>query len=285
MGSYIGIDIGGTKISGIQLKDNVLQKKTKQDTGSDRPLKQILASLFEVIDALMEDEVQAIGIGVPGILDVEKGIIISINNIPEFNGFHLKSAVEKAYSIPAFINNDANCFALSEAYFGAGKGYSNVIGITLGTGVGGGIVIDKQLYSGNLGAAGEFGCLPYKNVFFEEYGGNNFFEKNYGQSGKELYLKAEQGDQEAKEAFLHYGEHIATLLQTIIFFIAPEAIIIGGSISKAFRYFEPSINKMLDNFPIPVIAKHVKILAAELSDSGVLGAAALSMSLLRRGDD
>lgn len=279
--SYIGIDIGGTKISGICLKDDVIQKRAKLDTGADRPVDQILATLFEVIDELITDEVEAIGIGVPGILDVEKGEIISINNIREFNGFNLKNPVEKKYNLPTFINNDANCFALSEAYFGAGKDYKNIIGITLGTGVGGGLVINNKVYSGNLGAAGEFGCIPYLDGLFEDYGGSKFFTKNYGITGKELFEKAESGDSEAQQNFRVYGKHIAALITKLMLFIAPEAIIIGGSISGAFKYFEPSIKEMLDNFMIPIIAQHVKILPAELSDSGLLGAAALSMSEMR----
>ncbi|MCF8224247.1 MAG: ROK family protein [Bacteroidales bacterium] len=276
--SYIGIDIGGTKISGIRLEGEKIVDRAKADTGASRPVQEIMGTLFDVIRGVLIDDVKAIGIGVPGILDVEEGKIININNIPEFNGVNLKKPIEKAFGIPAFINNDANCFALSEAYFGAGKPYSNIIGITLGTGVGGGIVINRQIYSGNLGAAGEFGCVPYRDGLFEEYGGSKFFEKFYDATGKELYDRAEKNDRVAKEAFLEYGQHIASIITYMMLTIAPEAIIIGGSITNAYKYFEPSIREMLDNFSIPVIAKHVKILPATLSDSGVLGAAALGMS-------
>lgn len=276
--SYIGIDIGGTKISGINLKDETIVMRAVQDTKAERSASEILKTLMEVVSQVMTDEVKAIGIGVPGILDVKEGKIISINNIQAFNGFNLKKPIEKQFGLPVFINNDANCFALSEAYFGAGKRYSNIVGVTLGTGVGGGIVINRQVYSGNLGAAGEFGCMPYKGGFFENYGGNMFFQKHYNLSGKQLFDMAEKGDKTAKKAFLEYGDHLTELLTKIIYFLAPEAIIIGGSIAKGYRYFEPSIREMLDNFAIPIIAKHVTILPAESSDSGVMGAAALSMS-------
>jgi len=209
---------------------------------------------------------------------VKRGEIISINNIREFNGFNLKNPIQEKYGIPAFINNDANCFALSEAYFGAGKNYNNIIGITLGTGVGGGIVIDRKVYSGNLGAAGEFGCVPYSTGLFEDFGGSKFFEKNYGLSAKQLFEKAEAGDAKAIEVFLEYGTHIAAVITQIMLFMAPQAIIIGGSISNAFKYFEPSIQKSLKEFFIPVISENLVVLKAELSDSGILGAAALSMS-------
>jgi glucokinase len=282
MKSYIGIDIGGTKISGIRLKDNEIQKRAELDTGADRPVKKIMGTLFEVIDELMSEELDAIGIGVPGILDVKKGEIISINNIKEFNGFNIKEPVSKKYGIPTFINNDANCFALSEAYFGAGKKYNNIIGITLGTGVGGGIVIDRKVYSGNLGAAGEFGCVPYSTGLFEDFGGSKFFEKNYGLTAKQLFEKAEAGDSKAKDVFHEYGVHITALITQLMLFMAPEAIIIGGSISNAFKYFEPPIKEMLNSFFIPVIAENVVVLKAELSDSGILGAAALGISEMKK---
>ncbi|MFC2090478.1 ROK family protein [Bacteroidota bacterium] len=282
MESYIGIDIGGTKISGIRIQGDSIQHREMQDTGASRPLEQIIATLYDVIDKLMIRDVVAIGVGVPGILNVKKGEIIAINNIPAFNGCKLKEFLTKKYSLPVYINNDANCFALSEAYFGAGKGFRNILGVTLGTGVGGGIVIDRKVYSGNLGAAGEFGCIPYKGDFFELYGGSKFFEKYYNATGEEIYERAEQGEQEAKDIFMDYGTHIAILLKMLLVSFAPEAIIIGGSISHSFVYFEPSIKEMLDSFPIPVIAKNVKILQAQLKDSGELGAAALSMSEMEK---
>lgn len=278
MESYIGIDIGGTKISAINMKSHETVKSAQQDTGAGRPLQDILESLFSTIREVWTDDVSAIGIGVPGILDVDAGRIISINNIKSFNGLELKSAVEEKFNVPVYVNNDANCFALSEAYFGAGVGYKNIIGITLGTGVGGGVVIDSKVYSGNLGAAGEFGCMPYLDSTYEEYCGSRFFEKNYNKSGKELYDLAVKGDPEALKAFDEHGYHLGQLITQIMFFIAPRAIIIGGSISGAYKFFEPALRRMLKEFSIPIIAEHVLILPSELKDSGVLGAAALAIS-------
>ncbi len=276
--SFIGIDIGGTKISGIRVLEDRVEQREKLDTGADRPLEEILTTLYEVVDKLINEGVTAIGIGVPGILDVQKGKIITIHNIPAFNDCKLKKALEDKYRIPAFINNDANCFALSEAYFGAGKSFRYIVGITLGTGVGGGIVLDRKIYSGNLGAAGEFGCIPYKDGFFEDYGGSKFFEKYHGYSGEDTYKTALQGDKHSIEIFHEYGRHLAWLIKTLLVSFSPEAIIIGGSISHAYKFFEPPVSEMLSSFAIPVIAKKVKIMKAELKESGELGAAALCMS-------
>ncbi len=278
MESFIGVDIGGTKITAINMKNHETQKHAKNDTGAERPLQEIMESLFATIKEVWTDNVKAIGIGVPGILDVDQGIIISINNIKSFTGLELKSEVEKKFGVPVYVNNDANCFALSEAFFGAGVGYKNIVGITLGTGLGGGVVINSKVYSGNLGAAGEFGCIPYLDSTFEEYCGSRFFVNNYQKTGEELYDLAESGDTDALKAFDTFGHHLGKLITHVMFFIAPQAVIIGGSISSAFKYFKPALDKMLDEFSIPVIAEHVKIYPAELKDSGVLGAAALAIS-------
>lgn len=278
MESFVGIDIGGTKITAINMKNHETQKHTKNDTGAGRPLKDIMESLFNTIKEVWTDDVKAIGIGVPGILDVDQGKIISINNIRSFNGLELKTEVEKKFGVPVYVNNDANCFALSEAFFGAGVGYKNIVGITMGTGLGGGVVINSKVYSGNLGAAGEFGCIPYLDSTFEEYCGSRFFISHYQKTGKELFDLAESGDEEALKAFDTLGHHLGILITHVMFFIAPQAVIIGGSISTAFKYFKPALDKMLDEFSIPVIAEHVKIYPAELKDSGVLGAAALAIS-------
>lgn len=278
MESYIGIDIGGTKISAINLKNNETVKRFQQETGATRSKSEILETLYATIQEVWSDDVKAIGIGVPGILSVEEGKVISINNIKSFNGLELKSTVEARFKVPTFVNNDANCFALSEAFFGAGTSYKNVIGITLGTGVGGGVVLDNKVYSGNLGAAGEFGCMPYLDSTYEDYCGSMFFIDHYKKTGKELFELAEKGDAEAIKAFEAFGNHLGHLITQIMYFIAPQAIVIGGSISGAYKYFYPSIQEMLDNFSIPIIAEHVKIFPAELKDSGVLGAAALAIS-------
>lgn len=282
MESFIGIDIGGTKISGILLEDEKIINQGLTDTGAHRRMNEILDSLFELISKLMTPDVKAIGIGVPGILDKNQGKILEINNIPDFEGLILSKILEKKFHIPVFIENDANCFAYGESIFGAGKNYTNLIGITLGTGVGGGIIINRKIYSGHLGAAGEFGCLPYADGHFEEYGGNQFFIKYFGKSGKELFNLAEKGNVEAKKAFLEYGKHLANILSSLIYSFSPEAIIIGGSIPRAYKYFELPIRQMLANFSINVIAESVEIHVSSLVKAGELGAAAMAINKVQK---
>lgn len=118
---YIGVDIGGTSIVAARFSASEQLDRTEVPTGADRPAVEIMESLYEAIDNVMTDEVVGIGIGMPGFMNSETGEILQINNIPSFNGFRIKPAVEKRFNLPAFQSNDANCFALGETYYGAGK--------------------------------------------------------------------------------------------------------------------------------------------------------------------
>jgi len=165
---YIGIDIGGTTIVAARFSESEMLDRTEVPTGADRPAEEIMESLFEAIDKVMTDEVVGIGIGMPGFMDSLTGEILQINNIPSFNGFSVKQAVENRFNLPTFQNNDANCFALGEAWFGAGKGYNNLVGVTLGTGLGGGIILDRKIHTGLMGGAGELGCVPFRGGIVED---------------------------------------------------------------------------------------------------------------------
>ncbi len=279
--SFIGIDIGGTKISAVRVQNYKIISRSKIDTGASRSANEIVLSIAQTIQEIMSDDVKAIGIGVPGILDVVNGKIIGINNIPAFKNFNLKEALEEIFPIPIFINNDANCFVLSEAYFGSGKNYTNIAGISLGTGTGGGVVINRKIHSGKLGAAAEFGQIPYLNGIFEKYCSSEFFEREYNFSGLEAFNLAEKGDEKALEAFKRFSEHLGQLITVITYFMAPDAIILGGSISKSFKYIKPGLDKMIQDFRFPVIGENINILKAESKDTGELGAVALAISMLQ----
>lgn len=275
MDKVIGIDIGGTTINGVRVRNQRQVGQADRKTRADRPLGEILDTLKSLITELMEPETSGIGIGIPGILDLAEGRVVSINNIPSFEGLAIKSILEEEFGLPVKINNDANCFALGEAIFGAGKPFRNLVGITLGTGVGGGLIIDGKIYSGNHAAAGEFGLLNYRGDQFEAYGGSSYFEREYYKPAHWFYEQAQKGDRDAKQVFLNYGEHLFEGLKSAIYILAPEAIILGGSISKAFEFFSPALEQKLASFPYPALTENMQILPAELEHAGALGAAAL----------
>ncbi len=278
---YVGVDIGGTSIKAGVLVNNKLMKTFQAKTQANLSQEEILNILYKTIDKVWLENVTAIGIGVPGYLDVEKGEVLLINNIPSFKGLTLKKVVSERYNVPVLVNNDANCFALGETYFGAGKEFSNVVGITLGTGLGGGVIVNRKLQSGLYGGAGELGCLPYKDSNFEDYCSSKLFANKYQSTGFELFEKAQAGDQSAKEAFAELGKHLGELITSIIYMLAPDAIIIGGSIAKSFKLFAPGIQNKLDVFPVELIRNRIEVRQAELDNGGIFGAAALCLSELK----
>lgn len=272
--SILGIDIGGTSIKSGIVRDGKLlhineTKTSPENTGS------MLESIFTVIDNALKFKINGIGIGIPGFMNEKTGVIEMINNIPALRGFNLSEKIKGKFNIRVKINNDANCFALGEYHFGNYNTMDNVIGITLGTGVGGGIIMNKKLYSGLCGGAGEFGCIPYQGEIFEYFCSNNFFKIFYNQNAHDLYNKARLGNEIALSGFYNFGLHLGNLINHILYFLAPEAIIIGGKISKAFNFFYPGVVSSLNNYPVDFIRKELKISQAIVEEPGIVGAASL----------
>ncbi|MDA3893926.1 MAG: ROK family protein [Salinivirgaceae bacterium] len=278
--TYVGVDIGGTSIVAGLMVDRKIEKTCNIPTMGIQPLDIILKQLFNAIDEVINKDVAGIGVGCPGFIDADAGKIVNINNIPAFKGINLKKLISDKYNLPVFINNDANCFVLGETYFGAAKAYKHVLGITLGTGLGGGVVINKKVYAGLHGAAGEIGCIPFRNGIIEDFCSSKFFSDNYSATGYELYNRAETGDPDALTAFAEMGRNLGWLLNNVMYVLAPEIIVIGGSIAGAFKYIEPGIKAELSKFLFEDIRNNIVIKPAEIENAGLMGAAALCMSEL-----
>ncbi len=273
----LGIDIGGTKIKLGKVKGREVLKSHIIDVDPSDSVEVSLEKLYEAIDTIITDSIEAIGIGVPAVVDPESGVVYDVQNIPSWKEVPLKDLIQDRYQIPAHINNDANCFALGEKYFGKAMDHANCVVLSLGTGLGMGIIINNKLYNGVLCGAGEVGMLPYKDKILEHYAGSFFFDGNYGQSAKELYRKALMNDSTALMAFGEYGVHLGEAIKAILYMFAPEAIILGGSISRAYTFFENSLQSTLDTFAYQKQLEHFKIETSDLVDSPELGAAALCL--------
>ena len=275
--TVLGVDVGGTKIkAGRVLGMNVVQSSLSKVNRNDSE-EASLSKLFETIDEVMTDAVEAIGIGVPAIVDPDSGVVYDVQNIPSWKKVPLKELVQKQFNVPVHLNNDANCFALGEKHFGKAKQFSNCVALSLGTGLGMGILIDDKLYNGVLCGAGEVGMLPYKNGILEQYAGSFFFEEEYGESAKVLYQKALDNNDTALSAFREYGVHLGEAIRAILYLFAPEAIILGGSISNAYPFFKASLEEALDSFAYQKQLENFKIEISDLVDSPILGAAALGL--------
>ncbi|MDR2911866.1 MAG: ROK family protein [Alistipes sp.] len=272
----LGIDLGGTNIRIGQIDGAELVKKTSHPSPSKMALGESLEYLKTHIGAMMTPDVEGIGIGVPSVVDVVRGIVYNATNIPAWEEVHLKDVLEAEFGVPVRVNNDANTFALGEAEYGVGHGLRDVVGVTLGTGVGAGIVIGGTLYSGRNTGAGEIGSLPYLDATLEDYCGSNFFSRLHGTTGSEAAAAAAKGDAKAQAIWDEFGGHMGMLMQIILFTYDPEAVIFGGGISRAWPLFERATLAKMGEFPYPETVRNIRIEISRNPDIQILGAAALA---------
>jgi len=271
----IGVDIGGSNLKAGRVMNGIIEKKSVMPVDRNATSNQVLQDLFYCIDELITPKTRRIGIGVPAVVDPLEGIVYNVQNIPSWEIVPLKDILMKRYNLPVFINNDANCFALGEKIYGKGREYKNFVGLSLGTGIGMGIIINNELYNGVLCGAGEIGMISYKDSNIENYASSFFFTQKFGMTAKELFSLVEQGNLKAINVFNEYGEHLGEAIKSILYLFAPEAIIIGGSISKAFAHFKKSLETSLESFAYQKQIENLKIEISDKTGSPILGAAAL----------
>ncbi len=270
----IGVDLGGTKIMAALIEEEKILRQYSCPTPFDQEKLVVVDAIAGAISHVFDEDVAGIGIGVPGLVDLKNNLVFNVVNIPLWGVVPLKQLIEERFHKPVFVNNDANCFALGEKYFGKAKNYQNFIGITLGTGFGAGIIINNHLYSGNYCGAGEFGMIYYKDKNVEAYSSGQFF-KELDLSGAGLAKKATEGDAKALELFERFGVHVGRAIANILYALAPEAIILGGSVSRSFCFFESGMRSVLEKeFEYQKIYESLKIEVTEL-DNGALGASSL----------
>ena len=271
----IAIDLGGTNVRvATVLPGGQVERIISEPCRSKGSEEEVLEHIFSLIDELMTPEVDGIGIGVPSVVDTDKGIVYNVVGIPSWKEVHLKDRLEERYHIPASVDNDCNCFALGVTSFGRGQGYREAFCVTLGTGVGGSLVIDGQLYRGRNAGAGEIGSIPYLDRDYEYYCSSRFFVGK-GTSGKEAAVAAANGDPEALKIMDEFGVHVGKLVQMIMFAYDPAVIILGGSISKAYPLFCDAMWKEIKIFPYPKSVGNLEIFQSEQVHAAFLGAANL----------
>lgn len=277
MENIIGVDLGGTTIVGGRIEGESIVEQLALDTNAELGGEVTLDVLKRIIRDLSDKDTKAIGVGVPSVVDRDEGVVYNVQNIKNWDEVHLKDLLEAEFDIPVFVDNDANCFALGEKIFGKGKEFDNFVGLTLGTGVGGGIIQNNHLlYDSNCGS-GEFGEVPYLDSILEEYCGSRFFPRTAGFSAYEISLKARAGDADAIEIYNEYGKHMSMLVKIVLLIIDPQAIIFGGSIAKSYDLFKEPMYQNLRDFPYPKSVEKIKIITSDLENIGILGAGALCL--------
>ena len=271
----LGIDIGGTNIRGGLVDQNNLSSIVSCRVNAMGSVEDVLQQLFSLTDELITITITAIGIGIPGLVDTERGIVFDVVNIPSWKEVPLQKRMEDRYKIPVFINNDANCFALGEFYFGKGVGYNSMVGLTVGTGLGSGLILNKKLYVGKNCGAGEFGMIDYLDKYVEYYASGQYFTNVYQTDGEVVFKSAGEGNPNALRMYEEMGGHLGNAIKIILYSLDVELIILGGSVRSASPYFSKAMWQQIKTLAFQKSANSLRIEISELENSGILGAASL----------
>jgi len=271
----IGVDCGATFIKAGLVDKNQVSRTIKIKTNAQKGKNSSLQAILSAIEKLFNPIVKGIGIGFPAPIDVKEGLIREVNNMPGWKNVFLKKIVEEKFKIPCLIENDANCFTLAEFKYGSGKNKKNIVGITLGTGVGMGIIINKKLYSGTTGAAGEISRILYNNQWIENLANTIFFNKVAKMNPFEMHEKLKHNNKVAQKIITLYGKNIGIIMAVITDIIDPEIIIIGGGLSHLFPHFKKSMFLELKKHCYKETYKNLKIVQSKLKDAAIVGAASL----------
>lgn len=304
---YLGIDVGATftKIALVNGECHLIAKTKISSAGFAvkvvfvRKIKEALESVLKSRHLILNN-VKGIGIGLPGQVDFEKGIIINLTNIKGWSHFHLVEYLKDFFNIPVFIENDANCMALAEARIGAAKGASFALCLTLGTGVGGGLIINNEIYRSPYFFGGEIGHMPVtlkgKTCVcggagcLEQYVGNRAIALKAQKVFKrkialeDLSAMAKNGHQKAKAVWEDVGCMLGMAIAGVVNIFNPQVIVIGGGVASAGKVLFSPIEKTVKKHAMKLLKKKVKIRAAKLgNDAGVLGAALLAKEKTESG--
>lgn len=286
----IGVDVGGTKIQAgaINQEGKIICEPITIDTGGNDECETIFARItgsveYEIRTAgLHSEEIIGIGMGVTGPLDTEMGTILDCPQLPTMNSFPLRDRIRDHFNLPVTMDNDANALLLGKSVWGAGNGYRTSLGFTLGTGLGCAIVIDRRLFTGTNGMAGEIWPAPFKEETIEDVvsgrGVTGIYQKltNRINSAKEISILAQNGDSDAIETWNVFGNALGFAVAWGINMIDPGIVILGGSIANSMELFYGSMEKVVRKYVCPVPANKTKIVKATLGDiAGFIGAAAL----------
>jgi glucokinase len=305
---YIGIDIGGTNIKGV-LTDKNGKILSFKKISTEKKVHEIEDGICNIVDnfkyysANLSGKIKAIGIGAAGAIDKEKGIIITSANISAWRKYPLVKIIETKTGIKTFLENDATAAVIGELWQGNGKKFANWIMLTLGTGIGGGAVINGNLYTGRSGSGmeaghttidykgrqcpcGNKGCLErYASATAMVETAKSGLKKFPGSSvnkriekekltSKLIYEEALRGDNFAKEIFTEISEYLGIGISNLVSIFNPEAVILGGGLSSAHKFILPVIKKTVEKRVQPGLKENIKYLIIKDQDkTPALGAA------------
>jgi glucokinase len=300
--SVIALDLGGTnlRIAAVTQQGEVLhltREKTRADSGPDNLIKRMVAGIRRLEETLDGEgrEVRGISIGAPGVIARERGVVMSSPNLPGWEKIPLLERLSSEFKQPMVLENDANAAAFGEFWSGAGNGRKTMVLLTLGTGVGGGIIVNGELLEGADGMAGEIGHLTVEREgapcpcgnrgCLERYASATGIAARYGElagsdgagtSSEDVYRLAIGGDSYAQRALAEAGMYLGVAMAAIVNILNPECIIIGGGVLPAWAFIIPAAAQEMKSRAFQAPAERVEIIPAALGDrAGIIGAAGI----------
>lgn len=305
----IGIDMGGTSVKyGVVRGAEILRTGEPIITADFKGPKALIAEMTRRVADLREEfpGVEALGIGVPGFVDVQRGVVHELTNVPGWKEVPVRNMLTASTGLPCFAENDANAMCFAEFVHGAGQGARNMLAITLGTGVGGGLILDGHLYRGSSFGAGEVGqmSIDYRGPVFvhgnvgalESYTGIGPLTRRAAALYKKAKIKrtpeelnpralaaaVKKKDPVAVQVWDEFTSQLSTGLVNAVWLLNPDRIVIGGGIAKAGKLiFDPLWKKMKSQLA-DSFSKNLKVVPAHFgNDAGIIGSAAVAMEAVR----
>lgn len=285
----IGIDLGGTAIK-LGCFDEAgtcgrsLTIPTPQPATPEAVIEAIVGAIAEIDP---DRHCVAIGLGTPGPADAEGRIAKVAINLSGWQNVPLADWLEERCDRPTIIANDANCAGLGEYWLGAGRHFQHLILLTLGTGVGGAVILDGKLFVGHQGTGAELGlitlnpdgpaCNSGNRGSLEQHVSVQAIRRRTGLEPDELGQRADQGDVKAIAFWQHYGRDLGAGLASLVYVLTPQAIVIGGGVSASAKHFFPTTQTELEQRVLPSSRPNLQLLIAELGNqAGMVGAAKLA---------
>ncbi|MBS6500848.1 MAG: ROK family protein [Clostridium sp.] len=285
MKNYISIDIGGTAIKyGVIAEDGTILIKDNMDTEAYKGGPEILNKVFRIVEKYLEKyELVGICISTAGMVDIEKGeIFYSSPLIPRYAGTKLKKELEERFLIPCEVENDVNCAGLAERISGAAIDSKITLCLTIGTGIGGCILIDEKVFHGFSNSACEIGYMHMFSSDFQSLGATSILTKKVAErknaseekwDGYRIFEEAKKGDEICITVIDEMVEVIAIGIANICYVINPEVVVLGGGIMAQDIYLKPKFDKAIKKYLLPSIAEKTRLeFAKHKNDAGMLGA-------------
>lgn len=294
----IGLDLGGTnyRAASIDQDGNLLDKisgSTNSAAGREAILSAIVSAIVTLRDGRVGDELAGIGVALPGFIDIEKGLILASPNVPPFAGFHARDALRERLGAPVILENDANAAALGEKWMGAGRGVNDLLLLTLGTGIGGGIICDGRILHGFMGMAAELGhvtldptgnpCACGNTGCLEKHASATAISTmarylNLGENltSRQVYDLAVAGNEPARRVFDLMGAALGIGVANYIQIFNFPLYLLSGGVLPAWDFFAPAMFREVEQRSLTYRSTNTRIEKATLgSDAGLFGAACL----------